>query len=62
MRLRPWQLRITAGDDGPIIGRVWCMTEKDLVEYLRRAKGGEDVEGLVLELVANDAGRSEDTP
>lgn len=50
-RLEPFQIRLTAGDDGPVIGRVWGMPEKALIDLLRRAKAGESPDDLMFELV-----------
>jgi hypothetical protein len=50
-RFEPRLITMTVGDDGPVIGRVWAISEKDLIVFLMRAQQGETPDDLMFELV-----------
>jgi hypothetical protein len=49
--VKPRPVRMTAGEDGPTIGRWWLITEPDLAKYLQRAYSGETPDDLLLEML-----------
>lgn len=56
-RFEPRLITMTAGDDGPVIGRIWAIAEKDLVDLLKRAQKGETPDDLMFELVLSTGPR-----
>lgn len=56
-RFEPRLITMTAGDEGPVIGRVWAIAEKDMIALLKRAHQGETPDDLMFELVLSTGPR-----